>query len=117
MAASTSHSMPLCDCWKRRKSAPTLSLMSPGMRMLLAVDWMICKAWPMLTSGARLKLRSIVVYWFSWVISEGARPGSCRVKAVIGTIVPLLDFTRSEEHTSELQSLAYLVCRLLLEKK
>src|SRR2546425_7003962 len=28
------------------------------------------------------------------------------------------DFTsRSEEHTSELQSLAYLVCRLLLEKK
>src|SRR2546425_4953169 len=32
-----------------------------------------------------------------------------------------LDFTaplsRSEEHTSELQSLAYLVCRLLLEKK
>src|SRR2546425_8026941 len=27
------------------------------------------------------------------------------------------DRTRSEEHTSELQSLAYLVCRLLLEKK
>src|SRR2546425_13054118 len=26
-------------------------------------------------------------------------------------------FIRSEEHTSELQSLAYLVCRLLLEKK
>src|SRR3989441_3438793 len=27
------------------------------------------------------------------------------------------DVLRSEEHTSELQSLAYLVCRLLLEKK
>src|SRR5205823_9039507 len=27
------------------------------------------------------------------------------------------DKIRSEEHTSELQSLAYLVCRLLLEKK
>src|SRR5205823_15129782 len=27
------------------------------------------------------------------------------------------NFGRSEEHTSELQSLAYLVCRLLLEKK
>src|SRR5205823_7752082 len=27
------------------------------------------------------------------------------------------DGMRSEEHTSELQSLAYLVCRLLLEKK
>src|SRR2546425_3009068 len=28
-----------------------------------------------------------------------------------------LPLVRSEEHTSELQSLAYLVCRLLLEKK
>src|SRR2546425_4439115 len=28
-----------------------------------------------------------------------------------------MEETRSEEHTSELQSLAYLVCRLLLEKK
>src|SRR2546423_7786745 len=35
------------------------------------------------------------------------------------TIVPSWRFvaSRSEEHTSELQSLAYLVCRLLLEKK
>src|SRR2546423_6297651 len=29
----------------------------------------------------------------------------------------LVAHARSEEHTSELQSLAYLVCRLLLEKK
>src|SRR2546425_6811435 len=32
------------------------------------------------------------------------------------TIRAALD-TRSEEHTSEIQSLAYIVCRLLLEKK
>src|SRR2546425_5363866 len=31
--------------------------------------------------------------------------------------VPSTVGRRSEEHTSELQSLAYLVCRLLLEKK
>src|SRR3989441_1710666 len=31
--------------------------------------------------------------------------------------VAIADPNRSEEHTSELQSLAYLVCRLLLEKK
>src|SRR2546425_5318996 len=31
--------------------------------------------------------------------------------------LPLTGSRRSEEHTSELQSLAYLVCRLLLEKK
>src|SRR2546425_10502036 len=40
--------------------------------------------------------------------------------AVAARLVHLLRtrcFDRSEEHTSELQSLAYLVCRLLLEKK
>src|SRR2546425_9243091 len=31
--------------------------------------------------------------------------------------LPVRTSKRSEEHTSELQSLAYLVCRLLLEKK
>src|SRR3989441_8992475 len=39
--------------------------------------------------------------------------------AVCGVRVPMVSGRglRSEEHTSELQSLAYLVCRLLLEKK
>src|SRR5205823_12847629 len=34
-----------------------------------------------------------------------------------GMVAFKVNFPRSEEHTSELQSLAYLVCRLLLEKK
>src|SRR5687767_15626503 len=34
-----------------------------------------------------------------------------------GVATPAAVPGRSEEHTSELQSLAYLVCRLLLEKK
>src|SRR3712207_7450342 len=34
-----------------------------------------------------------------------------------GAHCPWLGFSRSEEHTSELQSRQYLVCRLLLEKK
>src|SRR3712207_7815465 len=33
------------------------------------------------------------------------------------SFVDLPDYLRSEEHTSELQSRQYLVCRLLLEKK
>src|SRR5437762_5924759 len=33
------------------------------------------------------------------------------------TFIKNLSFARSEEHTSELQSPMYLVCRLLLEKK
>src|SRR5687767_15333733 len=40
--------------------------------------------------------------------SRFTRIGSTKSASVCG---------RSEEHTSELQSLAYLVCRLLLEKK
>src|SRR5205814_10489970 len=34
-----------------------------------------------------------------------------------GQLAGALSFSRSEEHTSELQSLRHLVCRLLLEKK
>ena len=37
--------------------------------------------------------------------------------AVLGRYDYVLMVDRSEEHTSELQSQAYLVCRLLLEKK
>src|SRR3712207_8142455 len=39
------------------------------------------------------------------IVSYEIRPGNT------------VTFTRSEEHTSELQSRQYLVCRLLLEKK
>src|SRR2546425_9681292 len=39
------------------------------------------------------------------------------VRADNGDAVVDIQGKRSEEHTSELQSLAYLVCRLLLEKK
>src|SRR2546425_8140834 len=43
----------------------------------------------------------------------------CRYRCLaVGKLGPACWSTsRSEEHTSELQSLAYLVCRLLLEKK
>src|SRR2546425_1628553 len=46
-----------------------------------------------------------------------SRQGSCGsvMRDTAGCPAPRID--RSEEHTSELQSLAYLVCRLLLEKK
>src|SRR2546425_5649888 len=42
------------------------------------------------------------------------------INSVLGQYVQAYFFlkeARSEEHTSELQSLAYIVCRLLLEKK
>src|SRR3712207_7819107 len=46
------------------------------------------------------------------------RAGGPRRRLVgAGEGVPLVQVDRSEEHTSELQSRQYLVCRLLLEKK
>src|SRR2546425_9592488 len=52
---------------------------------------------------------------------EGAMLESWSTLAGLAALVPRLRVgtivLRSEEHTSELQSLAYLVCRLLLEKK
>src|ERR1035441_2325950 len=51
------------------------------------------------------------------------RPGSVAFQAAMTPFVGAFSFPslqpidRSEEHTSELQSLRHLVCRLLLEKK
>src|SRR3712207_8182491 len=39
------------------------------------------------------------------------------IERINESFVPVLAVDRSEEHTSELQSRQYLVCRLLLEKK
>src|SRR2546425_8936532 len=48
-----------------------------------------------------------------WSVKKVEKVGVSTGKS--GGINSAVDF-RSEEHTSELQSLAYLVCRLLLEK-
>src|SRR2546425_7732129 len=64
---------------------------------------------------------------FKSPVSLLVKPSSSAVNSLFTTLaliyqgwgrqVPHQKFDRSEEHTSELQSLAYLVCRLLLEKK
>src|ERR1035438_1530787 len=54
-----------------------------------------------LTDPEKLRKLSAFFFWTSWAASTN-RPN---------------DDIRSEEHTSELQSLRHLVCRLLLEKK
>src|SRR3712207_7283208 len=48
--------------------------------------------------------------------ADGGRVTGVRVAPSDGTASARV-LTRSEEHTSELQSRQYLVCRLLLEKK
>src|SRR2546425_8101483 len=48
---------------------------------------------------------------------QSRRQGCTRLRCSGTTTRSSIEWARSEEHTSELQSLAYLVCRLLLEKK
>src|SRR3712207_8051906 len=52
----------------------------------------------------------IYISWAFRTVQRGVRYGVCAVVAMLHDV-------RSEEHTSELQSRQYLVCRLLLEKK
>src|SRR3712207_8358813 len=49
----------------------------------------------------------------AFILTRGGFDGPANMTLGNGTIVA----RRSEEHTSELQSRQYLVCRLLLEKK
>src|SRR2546425_7085044 len=49
--------------------------------------------------------------------AAAARPADRVVRPLLALGLIEILIGRSEEHTSELQSLAYLVCRLLLEKK
>src|SRR2546425_3620058 len=70
---------------------------------------------PTPTARARSRIRWNSVSRFSGRRSfESASPLMRRSKLLLPEKRETL---RSEEHTSELQSLAYLVCRLLLEKK
>src|SRR3712207_6869606 len=50
-------------------------------------------------------------------VTDPTHPLFGRRFAVLSISAPLHGAGRSEEHTSELQSRQYLVCRLLLEKK
>src|SRR3712207_7578368 len=62
-------------------------------------------------AGARRKLRDGANRGLHGAVRAGDRRDNVAVESGIGV------GRRSEEHTSELQSRQYLVCRLLLEKK
>src|SRR2546425_8182267 len=78
--------------------------------------------WRDFGSGARLV--STHARQADAVLAVGPLHQSGAIESIVGGTAPDVGRTeriqrrvRSEEHTSELQSLAYLVCRLLLEKK
>src|SRR2546425_5356380 len=66
--------------------------------------------------GIYKRLRQVAADRPLWILHDGPpyANGNIHLGHVLEDLVE--DVARSEEHTSELQSLAYLVCRLLLEK-
>src|SRR5205823_11865285 len=92
------------SCGTSAKSPPTSSRCSPPPRNLPRSPRSAerpCSARLVAAGQAACPLRAY---------SGTGEPHQRGLNASVGCI-------RSEEHTSELQSLAYLVCRLLLEKK
>src|SRR2546425_6095704 len=72
--------------------------------------------------AARLTRVPVVINTFTglgFLFSDDPKAARLRplVRALLRWLLRVPSAHRSEEHTSELQSLAYLVCRLLLEKK
>src|SRR5258705_9095930 len=60
-------------------------------------------------------LEIIFLTWRCW--SSTPMPKSSTPALLLTMVRSFVSNNRSEEHTSELQSLRHLVCRLLLEKK
>src|SRR5205823_7513531 len=61
--------------------------------------------------------QTLVLAIFMGGMAIGAAAAACYTASIRNPLRTYAFIERSEEHTSELQSLAYLVCRLLLEKK
>src|SRR5262245_39407071 len=82
-----------------------------------APDAVVLVDWPEfnLRLASALHRRGLKVIYYISPQLWAWRPG--RVRRIERDVDLLLSILRSEEHTSELQSLRHLVCRLLLEKK
>src|SRR5437762_9091028 len=63
------------------------------------------------------KLKKLRKMFWSGRRDLNSGPPAPKAGALPGCATPRHELHRSEEHTSELQSPMYLVCRLLLEKK
>src|SRR3712207_8834263 len=61
--------------------------------------------------------RSVSIQWEEAPAMATTAIARGPIRDVVTSRTPAASASRSEEHTSELQSRQYLVCRLLLEKK
>src|SRR2546425_4336237 len=123
---------------------PLLAMLANGLNVMLGhrysdeiahrLGWgsvllsFLCALWVFGQTLGHPEPRTVIAYrWFfggDLAVNLGflVDPLTCVMMLVVTGVgflihVYSVGYMRSEEHTSELQSLAYLVCRLLLEKK
>src|SRR5437899_3680141 len=85
---------------------------------LCSFSYLFCDPAP--TEIYTLSLHDALPIWVLYKLSKPKEALDYLLKAIELSEEPdatVFDHLRSEEHTSELQSLRHLVCRLLLEKK
>src|SRR5437868_11861598 len=92
--------------WERRNAITSCSSSLDGACTRISSPWI--EAWAFLNFLSLIALT--IAFAFSWGIPWVSLISRRTVSLAAGV-------TRSEEHTSELQSRFDLVCRLLLEKK
>src|SRR5258707_6966799 len=85
-----------------RRESVSAEASSPSIRASAFANWVLSR-----------RMVSLAPLCVTDIRGGEAREGSCGATLRCARTV----FRRSEEHTSELQSRQYLVCRLLLEKK
>src|SRR5205823_12586030 len=91
---------------------PYTTLFRSNIDTLLADPWRPAKVVAGSVEATRRELLGAVARMFP---ARREQAGE-RFDVLIYGVPDTSPYARSEEHTSELQSLAYLVCRLLLEK-
>src|SRR3989441_2930578 len=94
---------------QRRKTLALLALLAAAGRRGMSRDKLIAYLWPDADVEHGRNLLNQACY--------ALRRDLHAPELILGATELRLNPERSEEHTSELQSLAYIVCRLLLEKK
>src|SRR5947209_14651153 len=98
-----------------------LTILAPQLRQCIRVivtKWRCPHVAQQPLSLCREPLRGSLPCFGEGAESPSGARAPLRTSSVLrGALAPEGDSARSEEHTSELQSRQYLVCRLLLEKK
>src|SRR5438046_10011088 len=104
------------DEWREETLEARFDYLKRWQRKLYEGGWAGI-SWPTAYGGRGAGLMQQVIFWQEMALAEAPPMANSLGLGLVGPTIIAFGTERSEEHTSELQSLTNLVCRLLLEKK